>query len=854
MSKSKSLKHVPPQDPNVSPGLDPIPGGYDPDDVRECLLEDNSVPRLMAAAMLREALTPRQRRAIGKSNGIALVVEVAHPEMIGFVHDALRLAGDLTEVYRRDGSQRSSHSPAVGGDQVASLLGRGCNVAGISQSPTRYLPATLTAAADIRVKLGTPSQKTVRGIVHLVTGQSARGLGSVAGLSFLDICSAIRKGGKARDAVRRLAAMQAARRSSGAIATGRHLRDSHGYGQAKGWGLTLAAAVEEWRAGRRPWASIPDRNIVLGGPPGTGKTQFAVTLAATLGLPLVTTSAAAWFSSGGGYLNDVIKAVDAAFTEATANGPCVFLLDEIDAVPSRENLDSRHRDFWTPVVTAILLALDSTTSNAANLIVVGATNHPNRLDPALVRPGRLNRIIHIDLPDAGAVVGILRQHLGDDLPGADLTAFGVLGAGSSGAEIAGWAKSARAAALAAGRPMSLDDLVHVVAPPETRSPELLRAIAYHEGAHAVVTEVLSVGDVQAVTLVPQGSSGGRCRASLKNAAARKLTTRSTTSWSASSPAGPQTRCSGRPIRAPAASGCPTWVSPPTWSRRSWSPGASEAPYCTGAITPRSATSFGSTPPCARPSARNSTGCTCERCTWSAGTVGASSASPNACSRPASSRGMRSVGSSGTSRPRWCPPTSRRPREAPMREDADHRVVGRLGDLVRFSRLLPSDAPSGLIGAVSVGVGTWMALVTERAIVALTDQALMIRGGEFAGGGHRFVNVDPPGHHRHKEATGWGDESLLGPLTINAGNLPQGADARYRYSRSDAGQSASARRFRSFPCRIPRSRTNDFRDRNRWLDIPHQRIESSWLFASAKFGFRVPERIATSTRGHDDVGI
>ena len=519
MSKSKSLKHVPPQDPDVSPGLDPIAGGYDPDDARECLLEDNSLPRLMAAAMLREAMTSRERRAIGKKNGVALVVEVAHPEMIGFVHDALRLAGEFTEVYRRDGSQRSNHKPDIGSDQVASLLGRGLNVGGISQSPERYLPATLTAAADIRVKLAAPSQATVRGIIHLATGQSARGLGSVAGLSFLDICSAIRKGGKARDAVRRLAAMQAARRSSGAVATGRHLRDSHGYGESREWGLTLAAAVEEWRAGLRPWASIPDRNVVLGGPPGTGKSQFAVSLAATLRLPLVVSSVSAWFASGGGYLNDVIKAIDSTFSEANASGPCVLLLDELDAVPNRETVDARYRDFWTPVVTSLLLALDGATSNSANIIVVGATNHPARLDPALVRPGRLNKIIHIDLPNAEAVVGILRQHLGDDMPDVDLTPFGVLGAGSSGAEIAGWAKTARARALAAGRPMTVGDLVHVVAPPETRSPELLRAISYHESSHAVLTETLSVGEVQAVTLVPQGSSGGRCRATLRNSAA-----------------------------------------------------------------------------------------------------------------------------------------------------------------------------------------------------------------------------------------------------------------------------------------------------------------------------------------------
>ncbi|MCJ2026452.1 AAA family ATPase [Methylobacterium sp. J-067] len=512
MSKSVSLKHIPAKAP--PPGLDPIPGDHDAADL---LLEETSVPRLLATAMLDAALTRRDRRAIAKRNGIALVVEVGSAEMILPVNEALRELGDFLEICRRDGSQRSAHRPDIGCEQIASLLCRGYNTAGISQAPERYLPATLTAAADIRLRLGFPSPRVVRALIRHVTGQVARGLGSLAGLSFLDVCSAIRGNGSARDAVRRLNAMAAARRAASPTAAAPHLKDTHGYGEAKDWGLTLAAAVEEWRAGHRPWSSIPDRNVVLGGPPGTGKTQFAVSLASTLGLPLVTSSVSAWFTAGSGYLNDVVKAIDNTFSEANAVGPCVLLLDELDAVPNRETTDSRHRDFWTPVVTSLLLALDGATSNAANLVVVGATNHPDRLDRALVRPGRLNKVIAIGLPDADAVVGILRQHLEGDLPGADLEGFGVLGAGSTGAEIAGWAKTARAIARAEDRSMTVADLVRVVAPTDDRPPELVRAIACHEAAHAVMTEVLGVGDLACVTIVERGDLAGRTRSRLRNA-------------------------------------------------------------------------------------------------------------------------------------------------------------------------------------------------------------------------------------------------------------------------------------------------------------------------------------------------
>lgn len=519
MTKSTpSLKHTPAQKPPPA-AQEPTQADHDhdPDDAHVLFMEANGVPRLMATAMLNEALTLRQRRSIGKPAGVAMVVEVAQPEMFEAVHEALRVAGAFVEIYRRDGSQKSSHKPENGSDKAAAYLGRGYNVAGISQAPDRYLPATLTAAVDIRIRLATPSTRAVRKVIRMATGRRVRSLPALAGLSFLDVCSAIRGNGSARDAVRRLKVMAAARRAAAPAAAATHLRDTHGYGEAKAWGLTLAHAVEEWRAGRRPWASIPNRNILLGGPTGCGKTQFAVTLAATLGLPLVATSVAAWFTSGGGYLNDVIRAIDTAFAEANAAGPCVLLLDELDAAPSRETVDARHRDFWTPVVTALLLALDGATSNAANLVVVGATNHPSRLDPALVRPGRLNKVIHIGLPDAEAVVGILRQHLGDDLPEANLAPIGVLGAGSSGAEIASWTKTARGAALAAGRAMTLADLVDVVAPPETRAPELVAAISAHEAAHAVVTEVLGVGDLDCVTLVQRAGFAGHSRARLRNA-------------------------------------------------------------------------------------------------------------------------------------------------------------------------------------------------------------------------------------------------------------------------------------------------------------------------------------------------
>jgi ATP-dependent Zn protease len=163
-----------------------------------------------------------------------------------------------------------------------------------------------------------------------------------------------------------------------------------------------------------------------------------------------------------------------------------------------------------------LLALDSAVSGeTASLIVVGATNYPERLDDALIRPGRMNRILRIPPLDGTAIAGIMRQHLGDDLPGADLMPLALVGIGASGAEIASWVKEARGAALAERRPMALLDLVARIAPAETRSPAQQLAVARHEAGHAASTLLLQVGTIESVSIVGRGRFAGRTNARLR---------------------------------------------------------------------------------------------------------------------------------------------------------------------------------------------------------------------------------------------------------------------------------------------------------------------------------------------------
>ncbi|MGU3465565.1 AAA family ATPase [Methylobacterium sp. C33D] len=491
------------------------------------LLANASVGTILATAMLLDALTAPERRRLMRQQGLAMVVKVPGSDWMEHVGRSLSRVHTWSEIFRRAGASRSEKTD-LGNDRTCDMLSSGRSVLGVSTAPERYLPSALLASADIRVDLRAPNAKVMTLVIDLVTGTRPRKLppGLGHGLSLTELASCIRKGSSAAACVRRLKEA-AASKVGGAdqdLASVPLLSDCLGYGAAHAWGMQLVEAVRQYQRGERDWSTVEDRNIVLSGDPGVGKTSFARSLAKTAGIPLIATSVSSWFASTGGYLNDICKAVDAVFDQAIACGPCVLLLDEIDAVPSRAHCDSRHRDFWVPVVSHILLALSSAVSGPnSRIIVIGATNFPERLDEALVRPGRLNRVVHIERPDVLAIAGILRQHLGADLEGEDLMPLATIGAGATGADVAGWARGARMTARAAGRGMVLADLVEQLAPPETRSPAQLLAVARHEAGHAVSHLRLQLGEVLTVSLIERGSFSGRTIVHFRNSSAMDAT-------------------------------------------------------------------------------------------------------------------------------------------------------------------------------------------------------------------------------------------------------------------------------------------------------------------------------------------
>jgi cell division protease FtsH len=263
-------------------------------------------------------------------------------------------------------------------------------------------------------------------------------------------------------------------------------------------------------------ARIP-RGVLLVGPPGTGKTLLARAVAGEAGVP--------FFSISGSEFVEMFVGVGASrvrdlFDQAKRNSPCIVFVDEIDAVGRQRGagLGGSH-DEREQTLNQILVEMDGFDTNT-NVIVVAATNRPDVLDPALLRPGRFDRQVILDRPDMKGRLEILKVHIkGKPLDKAiDLQTVARQSPGFSGADLANLVNEA--AILAARRnkkvistPEFSEALERVVAGPERKSRVISdqekAIIAYHEGGHAIVQRILPKTDpVAKVSIISRGMALG----------------------------------------------------------------------------------------------------------------------------------------------------------------------------------------------------------------------------------------------------------------------------------------------------------------------------------------------------------
>ena len=266
-------------------------------------------------------------------------------------------------------------------------------------------------------------------------------------------------------------------------------------------------------------AKIP-KGVLLVGPPGTGKTLMARAVAGEAGVP--------FFSISGSEFVEMFVGVGASrvrdlFDQAKRNSPCIVFIDEIDAVGRHRGagLGGGH-DEREQTLNQILVEMDGFDSGT-NVIVVAATNRPDILDPALLRPGRFDRRVTLDNPDVRGRIQILEVHskgkpLAEDV---NMETVAKQTPGFSGADLANLVnESALLAARRNKQSIGLEEFAEsidrVIAGPARRSrvisPREKRITAYHEAGHALVGRFLPHADpVFKVTIVARGRMGGYTR-------------------------------------------------------------------------------------------------------------------------------------------------------------------------------------------------------------------------------------------------------------------------------------------------------------------------------------------------------
>ena len=263
-------------------------------------------------------------------------------------------------------------------------------------------------------------------------------------------------------------------------------------------------------------ARIP-RGVLLVGPPGTGKTLLARAVAGEAGVP--------FFSISGSEFVEMFVGVGASrvrdlFDQAKRNSPCIVFVDEIDAVGRQRGagLGGSH-DEREQTLNQILVEMDGFDTNT-NVIVVAATNRPDVLDPALLRPGRFDRQVILDRPDMKGRVAILKVHTkGKPLDKqVSIDDLARQSPGFSGADLANLVNEGAILAARRNRKVVVmvdfeEALERIVAGPERKSRIISDAekliIAYHEGGHAVVQRILPKCDpVQKVTIISRGMALG----------------------------------------------------------------------------------------------------------------------------------------------------------------------------------------------------------------------------------------------------------------------------------------------------------------------------------------------------------
>ncbi|MDF2143265.1 AAA family ATPase [Paenirhodobacter sp. CAU 1674] len=365
------------------------------------------------------------------------------------------------------------------------------------------LPAAFSGALDQHLTLApiTPELLlTLLAATHSATGRIdaaavRAALPSAAALARLtpEHCLIAARAPNARAVAERLAGFAGAVAQTPAPAPVRDLETLAQRSPAHMTAWRIVRDLVAWREGTVSWTDLT-RSLLLHGAPGTGKTMLARMMGESAGVRVISSSFAAWQSAG--HLGHMLAAMRRTFQDARTAAPCILFIDEIDAAGSRDDTASQNRSYQTQVINGFLEEVDR-IAREPGVILVGACNDPNRLDPAILRPGRFDVKIEVPRPDRAFLEGMLVDALRGTLTPAELAGLARDAVGQTPADVDAAIRAARADARHRGVPLDADLLRHHLGA-STIPPASLRRIALHEAGHAIAAHHIDPGSIRRI--------------------------------------------------------------------------------------------------------------------------------------------------------------------------------------------------------------------------------------------------------------------------------------------------------------------------------------------------------------------